>query len=71
MALRAYSLETGQPVNPGDEVVDFRGDTYRFVRAIDVTVPGRSGKVEVATFAGMLHRRTLYASVFGFVVKDE
>ena len=71
MALHAYSLETGKLVNPGDELIDFRGEVARFMKAVDPTVPGRSGKVEVATWSGPGGRRILYANVFGLVVREE
>ena len=71
MTLRAYDTGTRQPVSPGDELTDFRGEPYRFIRPLESSGPGRAGKVEVAAWAGSTSRRILYANVFGLYVQDE
>lgn len=39
--------KSGEVVNDGDTVTDFRGDTARLIKATRARVPGKSGKVLV------------------------
>ena len=60
--LQAVDLTTGQVVNPGDTVTDFRGETGVFRVATRVTGPG-SGKVVV-------NGREYYDRVWNLAVRD-
>lgn len=64
--MKAVRLPFGKPVAEGDEVVDFRGDKWKFVSPSRANEEGRDGKIIVER-DGM--RRELYASVFDLAVK--
>jgi hypothetical protein len=44
--MRAYR-KTGEPVVPGEEITDFRGDKATFVAIDQEPTPGKSGKIAV------------------------
>ncbi len=66
MVLITTRVDTGETVEAGDMVTNFRGDTATFVRADRARVPGKSGMVEGRTASG--ERRWLYDNVFGLRV---
>ena len=49
---------------PGDEVIDFRGETWIFDRASRAGEPGRSAKVEVHLPGDSSTTREFYVQVF-------
>lgn len=68
--LRAFSEETGQPVEIGDNVVSWRG-TRGILASIDrPRGPGHSGKVTVRVSETLLTQQN-YDSVWGLRVEPE
>jgi hypothetical protein len=64
--LQAYSKKTGEPVNVGDTVTDFRGDSVTLISVDRANGGGRDGKVTVEGSPV-----SYYASVFGLRVVGE
>lgn len=60
----------GNVVQPGDKLIDFRGEEWTFRRPLSSTDPGHAGKVMVERprpgTSTVL--RVFYATVFGLVV---
>jgi hypothetical protein len=61
------NAETGDVVNPGDAVTDFRGKTWTLEGGTSATTEGKSGHVTVT--ADGEGRRHFYAKVFDLVVE--
>jgi len=59
--------QDGSLVEPGDTMVDFRGDTAELLAATRPTVPGKAGKVYVHFGS---HRSELYATCFDVTVHE-
>lgn len=60
---------TGEPVEYGQQVTDFRGETWVFLYPTRAGWPGGSGKVLVANGHGPLDpEREFYDRVFGITV---
>lgn len=66
--LVAFSERTGQPVDVGDTVTNFRGETGKLHTLVLARSPGRSGKVGVEIDGGTVWH---YDAVWGLVIMDE
>jgi hypothetical protein len=66
--LQAYDEKTRRPVNIGDTVTDFRGDTAKLWRLERARARGRSGKVGVEFTDGS--HRWHYDGVWGLIVLE-
>lgn len=62
--LQAFNEQTGERVNVGDTVIDFRGKAGKLLSIDRAREPGRSGRVTVEGATGS------YDKVFGLVVRE-
>jgi hypothetical protein len=65
--MQAYRKETGEPVIPGEEITDFRGDKATFVAVAQEATPGSSGRVRVNQ--GGAHDREYYPGVYDLEIR--
>src|ERR1044072_1896475 len=65
MPASMFTVKTkdGTPVNPGDEITDFRGDKWTFGQITRAPEPGKSAKIAVND------QCEFYATVFDLVVE--
>ena len=69
-SMSVYDKATGREIVKGDILRTANGAEYRLVSAAKPTVPGKSGTVWVHLTSERLGTaRTLYAHIFGVVVK--